>query len=264
MNDNDLPNITDENEQEYWIELKKTSSPRIREAIVIKYAPLVKHVAGRIPIKIKVVEFGDLVGFGSIGLLDAIDKYNPNKCIKFKTYAHTRIQGAIYDELRKIDDLPRSVRQEWKLLEKAREILEVKLQRAAQPKEIANTVGITLAKYNEIMRYIWQTTGTTSIDEDHYDEDGNAILLKDKLKASSKMNPDYLAEKEEIQKEIINVLKKLPPKEQEVLILYYYEGMTLKEIGETLEVSESRVSQLHTKAIQDLRHSLQEIKKSLL
>ncbi len=264
MSDNELPNITDENEQEYWVEFKKTSSPRIREAIVIKYAGLVKHVAGKIPIKIKSVDFEDLVGFGSFGLLDAIDRYNPNKNIKFKTYAHTRIRGSIYDELRKIDDLPRSVRNEWKLLEKAREILEIKFERNVQPQEIANMVGITLPKYKEIMRYIWQTTGTTSIDEDHYDEDGNAIPLKDKLQSSPKMNPDYLAERKEVQKEIKKALEKLPQRELQVLILHYYEDMTLKEIGKVLDVSESRVSQILNKVEQDLRHSLQEIKKSLL
>ena len=122
-----LPNITDENEHEYWLEFKKTSSPHIREAIVLKYAPLVKYAAARIhTANIRGVDFEDLVGFGSFGLLDAIDRYDPNKDVKFKTYALLRIQGSIYDELRKIDSLPRSVRKDIKKIQEATEVLKLK------------------------------------------------------------------------------------------------------------------------------------------
>ena len=260
-----LPNITDENEQEYWIEFKKTSSPHIREAMIIKYAPLVKYAAARIHTgNIKGVDFEDLVGFGSFGLLDAIDRYDPNRDIKFKTYALTRIQGSIYDELRKIDVLPRSVRKGIKDIQEVTEVLELKLKRKAQPQEIADILGIPLAKYNEIMGYNIQAS-TTSLSEVWYlGDDSDEISIIDTLKSSYKNNPEYQAERDEVQKEIVKALKNLPQNEQEVLILYYWEELTLKEIGKVLSVSESRVSQIHTKAIQGLRYSLQEIKKSLL
>ena len=260
-----LPNITDENEHEYWLEFKKTSSPHIREAIVLKYTPLVKYAAGRIhTANIRGVDFEDLVGFGFFGLLDAIDKYDPNRDIKFKTYALTRIQGSIYDEFRKIDSLPRSVRKDIKKIQEATEVLELKLKRKAQPQEIAKMLNIDLAKYNEIMGYNIQAS-TTSLSEVWYlGDDSDEISIGDTLKSSDKTNPEYLAEREEVQKEIVKALKRLPDKEQQVLILYYYDELTLKEIGKVLDVSESRVSQLHTKAIQDLRHSLSEIKKALL
>ena len=259
-----LPNITDENEQEYWVEYKKTSSPQIREAIVIKYTPLVKYAAGIHTANIRGVDFEDLVGFGFFGLLDAIDKYDPNRDIKFKTYALTRIQGSIYDEFRKIDSLPRSVRKTIKEIQEVTEALELKLKRKAQPQEIANILGITIEKYNEIMGYNIQAATSSLSDVWYTGDESDEISIIDTLKSSDKTNPEYLAEREEVQKEIVKALKKLPDKEQQVLILYYYDELTLKEIGKVLDVSESRVSQLHTKAIQDLRHSLSEIKKALL
>ena len=160
--------------------------------------------------------------------------------------------------------MPRSVRKDIEKIQEATEVLELKLKRKAQPQEIAKMLNIDLGKYNEIMGYNIQAS-TTSLSEVWYlGDDSDEISIGDTLKSSDKTNPEYLAEREEVQKEIVKALKKLPPKEQEVLILYYWEELTLKEIGKVLEVSESRVSQLHGKAIQDLRHSLLEIKKALL
>ena len=224
-----LPNITDENEQEYWVEYKKTSSPQIREAIVIKYTPLVKYAAGRIhTANIRGVDFEDLVGFGFFGLLDAIDKYDPNRDIKFKTYALTRIQGSIYDEFRKIDSLPRSVRKTIKEIQEVTEALELKLKRKAQPQEIANILGITIEKYNEIMGYNIQAATSSLSDVWYTGDESDEISIIDTLKSSDKTNPEYLAEREEVQKEIVKALKKLPDKEQQVLILYNYDELTLK------------------------------------
>ena len=262
-----LPEITEENEREYWIEFKKTLSPHIREALVIKYAPLVKYAVNRINIStknIRDIEYEDLVGFGSFGLLDAIDRYDLNKDVKFKTYALTRIMGSIYDELRKLDSLPRSIRKDIKDVEKSREILESKLRRNAKPEEIVKMLGITMDKYNELMEYGRQSSITSLSGIFYTGDDSEEISIMDTLKSSDKTNPEYLAERESVKKLIVEALKKLPEKEQQVLILYYYEELTLKEIGVAMEVSESRVSQLHGKAIQDLRHSLSEIKKSLI
>lgn len=262
-----IPSITDDNELEYWIEYKKTLSPHIKEALVIKYSNLVKYVANQINFNMKAtrdIEFDDLVGYGALGLIDAIDKYDPNKEVKFKTYATTRIKGSIYDELRKIDKLPRSIRREIKDIEIAREFLESKLGRNVNSQEIADTMGIPLSKINETMRYSIEASTTSLSEVWYHGDDSDEISIMDTLKASDKNNPEYLAERKDVQKKIVEALDKLPEKERSVLILYYYEELTLKEIGKVLDVSESRVSQLHTKAVQQLRYSLSEIKKQLL
>ena len=151
-----------------------------------------------------------------------------------------------------------------KTIEKAREILEFKLERNAKPEEIAKTVGITIDEYDKIMRYALQGS-VTSLNEVWYmGDDSDEVSIIDTLKSSDKTNPEYLAERGEIQKEIVKALKQLPEKEQQILILHHYEHLTLKEIGKTLGVSESRVSQINAKIMQDLRYMLSEIKKSLL
>ena len=150
------------------------------------------------------------------------------------------------------------------MIEKAREILEFKLERNAKPEEIAKTVGITIDEYDKIMRYALQGS-VTSLNEVWYmGDDSDEVSIIDTLKSSDKTNPEYLAERGEIQKEIVKALKQLPEKEQQILILHHYEHLTLKEIGKTLGVSESRVSQINAKIMQDLRYMLSEIKKSLL
>ena len=206
-----VPNITDENEKEYWVEYKKTSSPQIREALINRYAPLVKYEAFKIKSYLNmnivytyviknIIDFGDLVGFGFFGLLYAVERYNPNKDIKFKTYARLGIKGTIYDELRKM--LPPI---------RYYDITEYILR--------FSTISL-----NEISRYI-----------------------------ENKITPEYLLEKKEIKKEVIDALKKLPQIEYKVLKLYYYKELTLKEIVNIFEVSERRVSQIHGKAMQDLK-----------
>ena len=151
-----------------------------------------------------------------------------------------------------------------KTIEKAKEILEIKLERDAKPEEIAKMIGITIDEYDKIMRYALQGS-VTSLNEVWYmGDDSDEVSIIDTLKSSDKTNPEYLAERNEIQKEIVKALKQLPEKEQQILILHHYEHLTLKEIGKTLGVSESRVSQINAKIMQDLRYMLSEIKKSLL
>ena len=151
-----------------------------------------------------------------------------------------------------------------KTIEKAKEILEIKLERDAKPEEIAKMIGITIDEYDKIMRYALQGS-VTSLNEVWYmGDDSDEVSIIDTLKSSDKTNPEYLAERGEIQKEIVKALKQLPEKEQQILILHHYEHLTLKEIGKTLGVSESRVSQINAKIMQDLRYMLSEIKKSLL
>ena len=207
--------ITNENEKDYLLEYKKTLSPQIKVALINIYAPLVKYEA----LKIKsysninigytylnidylknIIDFGDLVGFGFFGLLDAVERYNPNKDIKFKTYARLRINCAIYDGLRKM--LPPI---------RYYDITEYILP-------------YSIISLNEISRYI-----------------------------ENKITPEYLLEKKEIKKEVIDALKKLPQREYEVLELYYYEWLTLKEISNIFRISEIRTYKIYRKAMQDLK-----------
>ncbi len=261
------PIITEDNEKEYWLEYKKTNSPLIREGLVIKYSPLVKYVANKMYIKIgshKSVSFDDLVSSGGFGLLDAIEKYNPSLNTKFNTYAMTRITGSILDELRKQDSLPRSIRQEAKEIEKAREILEAHYTRNVTPQEICSKLGIEMSKYNDIMKKVTEASTTSLNDIRYVDSESAGISIADTLKASEKTSPGYLVEREDVKNKIIEAINNLPQKEREVIIFYYYEGLTLKEIGAMFEATESRISQIHTKGIQALRYNLSEIKKQLL
>ncbi|MCX8058860.1 MAG: RNA polymerase sigma factor WhiG [Spirochaetes bacterium] len=242
-------------EEELWLEYKNTGNEKIREYFVIKYAPLVKHIAGKISYKIKgAVEFDDLLGFGTIGLLDAIEKYDPSKKIKFNTYATTRIMGSIYDELRNLDWIPRTIRQKTKQLESTISKLEEELGRPPSDEEIANKLNIS---YEELQKWYTDANGTTLLSlSDLYSKqsgDGEPIEFINTVESPEVKNPERIVEKTEITNLLADAIKELPDKEKKVLILYYYEELTLKEIGEVLDITESRVSQLHTKAIIRLR-----------
>jgi len=210
------------------------------------------------------VEFDDLVGFGTFGLLDAIEKFDPEKNVKFKTYAVTRIRGAIFDELRSIDWVPRSVRQKTKELEETIGSLEAQLGRTATDQEIAQALGMT---EDEFLKTMMRISGTSilSLNDVWFSGDENdKVSIGESIEAPSSLNPDIIVEKDEIRRIIIEAINELPDKEKKVLVLYYYEDLTLKEIGQVLEVTESRVSQLHTKAILRLRAKLTNIRKGIM
>lgn len=252
-------------EEELWKMYKKTKDPKIREYFVNQYAPLVKYVAGKVAIGMpQNVEFEDLVGYGVFGLLDAIEKFDPDKDIKFKTYAVTRIRGAIYDELRSIDWVPRSIRQKAKEIERAIGRLENRLGRAATDEEIAKELGIDIKEFQTLMLKVSGTSLLSLSDVWYVGDDSDRVSVMETIESPSSMNPDTIVEREEIKKIIIEAIKELPDKEKKVLILYYYEDLTLKEIGEVLQVTESRISQLHTKAIMRLRSKLMNIKRSMV
>jgi RNA polymerase sigma factor for flagellar operon FliA len=252
-------------EEELWRLYKKSKDPRIRDFFIRQYAPLVKYVAGKVAIGMpNNVEFDDLVGFGVFGLFDAIEKFDPNKHVKFKTYAVTRIRGSIFDELRSIDWVPRSVRQKTREVEESIRKLEGSLGRAATDKEIAREMRVDIKEFQQIMLKI-SGTSVLSLNEVWYTGDENdKISIVESIESPSTFNPDTIVEKEEIKRVIVEAINELPEKEKKVLILYYYEDLTLKEIGEVLEVTESRISQLHTKAIMRLRSKLSNIKKGIL
>jgi RNA polymerase sigma factor FliA len=250
-------------EDDLWGMYKETHDQKIRNYFIEKYAPLVKYVAGRVAINVpNSVEFNDLVSYGVLGLIDAIDKFDPKREIKFKTYAVTRIRGSIFDELRSIDWLPRSVRQKAKEIERAIADLEAKLGRSAKDDEIAEALGLGLPEFHTLLLRVSGNT-LVSMDENWYMNDGSdnaPMSIEETLESSDSYNPDVVAEKDEIKKLIAKAIAGLPDREKQVLILYYYEALTLKEIGLILEVTESRVSQLHTKAIFRLKGKLEKIK----
>jgi RNA polymerase sigma factor for flagellar operon FliA len=222
-------------------------------------------VAGKIAIGMpQNVEFDDLVGFGVFGLFDAIEKFDPEKHVKFKTYAVTRIRGAIFDELRAIDWVPRSVRQKTREVEETVRLLEAQLGRVATDEEIAKAMNMSLADFQDLILKISSTSILSLNDVWNSGDESDKITIVDSIESPSSLNPDTIVEKEEVKRVIVDAINELPDKEKKVLVLYYYEDLTLKEIGEVLGVTESRVSQLHTKAIMRLRTKLTSLKKGIV
>jgi RNA polymerase sigma factor for flagellar operon FliA len=257
--------LKEKSEEDLWKEYYKTRDPKIRETFIKQYALLVKYVAGKIAVGMPHnVEFDDLVGFGVFGLLDAIDKFDPGKNVKFKTYAVTRIRGAIFDELRSIDWVPRSVRQKTREVEDAIGVLEAQLGRTATDKEIAGSMGMDEEEYRKILMKISRTSVLSLNDVWFSGDENDKVSIGDSIESPASLNPDVIVEKDEIRRVIIEAIKDLPDKEQKILVLYYYEDLTLKEIGRVLDVTESRVSQLHTKAILRLRSRLTNIHKGIV
>jgi RNA polymerase sigma factor for flagellar operon FliA len=252
-------------EDELWLEYRQNRDSKIRETFIKQYAPLVKYVAGKVAIGMPHnVEFDDLVGYGVFGLLDAIDKFDPEKGVKFKTYAVTRIRGAIFDELRSIDWVPRSVRQKTREVEEAIGSLEAQLGRTATDQEIASTLGMDEDEYLKTMMKISGTSILSLNDVWFSGDENDKVSIGDSIESPASLNPDVIVEKDEIRRVIVEHINELPDKEKKILVLYYYEDLTLKEIGQVLEVTESRVSQLHTKAISRLRSKLTNIRKGIV
>lgn len=257
--------LAEKTEEELWRLYRETRNPAIRDRLVEQYAPLVKYVAGKVAVGMPHnVEFDDLVGYGVFGLFDAIEKFDPEKHVKFKTYAVTRIRGAIFDELRSIDWVPRSVRQKSREIEEAVHRLESSLGRTASDAEIAKDMGMTPKEFEKTMLKISGTSILSLNDVWYTGEDNDKVSIADSIESPISLNPDTIVEKGVIKRVIIEAISELPEKEKKVLVLYYYEDLTLKEIGRVLEVTESRVSQLHTKAIMRLRAKLTNIKKGIM
>ena len=252
-------------EDELWLEFKKTKSPQLRDKFIRQYMPLVKYVAGKVSVGMPgSVDFDDLVGYGQFGLLDAINKFDPEKNVKFKTYAVTRIRGAIFDELRTLDWVPRSVRQKSREIEDTIVQLESKLGRTASDSEVAGAMGISEDEYHQTILKVSGTSVLSLNDVWYSGEESEHVSIGDCIESPASLNPDVIVEREEIRRVIIEAINELPEKEKMVLVLYYHEDMTFKEIGQVLEVSESRVSQLHTKANLRLRAKLTNIRKGIV
>lgn len=258
--------VNDEKEEdELWAQYRKNHSSALRDKFIRQYMPLVKYVAGKVAVGMpNNVEFDDLVGFGQFGLLDAIEKYDPAKNVKFKTYAVTRIRGAIFDELRQIDWLPRSVRQKSHEIEDAVAELEAKLGRSASDSEIAEALGVSEDQYHKEVMKVSGTSVLSLNDVWYSGDDSDNMSIGDSIESPSSLNPDVIVEREEIRRVIIQAINELPEKEKMVIVLYYHEDLTFKEIGEVLEVSESRISQLHSKANLRLRSKLTNVRKGII
>ena len=239
--------------EKLWDTYFENKTPQVREQIIIEYASLVKLVAGRLSMYLGYnVEYDDLVGYGIFGLIDAIDKFDLAKNVKFETYASLRIRGAILDQIRKMDWIPRSVRQKQKLIDTASAKIEAMYGRAATDEEIAVELDVSVEDY-----YTWQgqTKVTNLVSLEEFVDQGSEMRM-DPSGNSHFEQPEKAIEKEELAKMIAEALEQLTEKERQVVVLYYYEDMTLKEISCVLEVSESRVSQLHTKSLAKIKNKL--------
>lgn len=258
--------INDEKEEDnLWDEFKKTKSPALRDKFIRQYMPLVKYVAGKVAVGMpNSVEYDDLVGFGQFGLLDAINKYDTSKNVKFKTYAVTRIRGAIFDELRKIDWVPRSVRQKSREIEDAVVTLESRLGRTATDSEIASSLNMSESEYHRTVMKVSGTSILSLNDVWYTGDDNDNMSIGNNIESPTSLNPDVIVEREEIRKVIAKAISELPEKEKMVIVLYYHEDLTFKEIGEVLEVSESRISQLHAKANERLKSKLTNLRKGIM
>jgi RNA polymerase sigma factor for flagellar operon FliA len=247
----------DPDSRSLWLEYRRTRDGTLRERLIVNYSPLVKYVAGRLGSGLPAhVEEADLVSYGLLGLMSAIDRYDPERDTKFETYAIARIRGSILDELRVLDWVPRSVRSRAREIERAILSLEGLLGRAPTDDELAAKVGISTeqleASLVDISRTsiaaldeLWTTSG-----------EGDQVSLLDTLEDPESIRPADVLDETELREALAEAISRLPEREKLVVTLYYYEELTLREIGEVLGVTESRVSQLHTKAILRLRSRL--------
>lgn len=229
-----------------WKDYQKKPTRELREQLIIEYSQLVKLVAGRLSMYLgHNVEYDDLVSYGIFGLIDAIDKFDADKNVKFETYASLRIRGSILDQIRKMDWIPRTVRQRQRKLDEAVKQIEAQTGRNALDDEIAQVLGISP---DELLNWQSQLKVSNLVSMTEFEENGTEPAM-DTTYNSHFTQPEEVVEKEELKKTLVEALDALTEKERRVIELYYYEEMTLKEISKILEVSESRVSQLHTKSL---------------
>ncbi len=244
--------------QQLWRDFKDTAEQSLRERLILHYSPLVKYVAGRVGVGLPPnIEQADLVSYGIFGLIDAIEKFDLERAIKFETYAISRIRGAIIDELRSIDWIPRSVRYKAREVERAYAALEAKLHRTPTEPEVAQEMGITLDELHTIFSRV-SFVNVVALDEllNVGGEKGDKLSLVDTLEDTKAEDPVAAFESEETKYLLAKAINHLPEREKIVVTLYYYEGLTLAEIGQVLGVTESRICQMHTKAVLQLRGRL--------
>jgi RNA polymerase sigma factor for flagellar operon FliA len=241
-----------------WRQYKSSRDQAVRDRLILTYAPLVKYVAGRLGSGLPAhVDEGDLVSYGLLGLIGAIERYDPDRDVKFETYAIARIKGSIIDELRAMDWVPRSVRSRAREIERAIADIESKLGRAPSDEEIATKLGVSQEELDESLSEISRSS-IAALDElwTVQGSSGDQVALIDTIEDTQGPEPQSALDQSEVKEMIADAISRLPEREKLVITLYYYEELTLREIGEVLGVTESRVSQLHTKAILRLKARL--------
>jgi len=240
-----------------WLEYTRTRDKALRDRLIVNYSPLVKYVAGRLGSGLPAhVDEADLVSYGLLGLMSAIDRYDPDRDIKFETYAIARIRGSIIDELRALDWVPRSVRSRAREIERAIAALEARLGRAPTDEEIASRVGVTVEEREESLTDIARSSIAALDELWSVSGEGDQVSLLDTLEDPDSVRPADALDETELREILGDAISRLPEREKLVITLYYYEELTLREIGEVLGVTESRISQLHTKAILRLKARL--------
>ena len=236
-----------------WNEYQKKPTQEIREQLILAYAQLVKLVAGRLSMYLgHNVEYDDLISYGIFGLIDAIDKFDMSKNVKFETYASLRIRGAILDQIRKMDWIPRTVRQRQRKIDEAIKQIEMRTGKTATDEEIAVELGVS---GDELLNWQSQLKVTNVVSLSEFEETGQEPIIET-VNKNRFSQPEDVVEEQELKQKLVESLKLLTEKERRVIELYYYEDLTLKEISLVLEVSESRVSQLHTKALLKMRKKM--------
>ena len=239
--------------QKIWEKYTKNPTQEMREQIIIEYAPLVKIVAGRLSMYLGGnVEYEDLVSYGVFGLIDAIDKFDTNKDVKFETYASLRIRGSILDQIHKMDWIPRTVRQRQRKIDEAIKSLEARTGKTPTDEMLAEELGVS---GEELLSWQSQLKVTNVVSLNEFVESGNEPVMDAKGNFRFAQPEEVIAETE-LKRMLKDAMQLLTEKEQKVILLYYYEDLTLKEISRVLEVSESRISQLHTKALQKMKKKM--------
>jgi RNA polymerase sigma factor for flagellar operon FliA len=244
--------------RDLWRRYKRDGDDRARERLVVAYSPLVKYVAGRMASGLPShVEEADLISYGLVGLINAIERFELEREIKFETYAITRIKGAIIDELRSQDWVPRSVRARAREIERVHQKLEHRFQRAPTDEEMAGELGMSVEDFQDAILQI-SNSSIAALDElwTVGDSSGDQVSLLDTLADDRSPDPSAALDQTDLRDRVAESISRLPEREKLVIALYYYENLTLREIGEVLGVTESRVSQLHTKAVLRLRSRL--------
>lgn len=255
-----IKRLTDSELESLWKEyLKDRTNKKNRDTLIVQYIYLTRYVVGRVKVSLPpTFSVEDISSYGVEGLIDAIEKYSPDKGARFETYALMRIRGNIIDKIRSQDFLPRSVRKKIKDVKEAQEHLKQKLGRQATPAEIGELLGLEKEKVEQILA---EETTIGSIYEKRGASDESLEII-DTIQ-DQRLTPHEEMEEKDVKKELEHALKRLPERERMIMVLYYHENMTLKEIGDTIEISESRVCQLHAQAIMKLKNILSETRSGL-